>query len=368
MMKQLLAKVVLGVFLFYLGGCLGVDDLRTESTTSEETGIYNESDEDAYFGEKDFVDEVINPYEEDEVDCTDDLSDIGIAEDPDLSDDGINVYFLNIVWGMLKGNPDYAEGVDYDGSISLSEGSEGRIWIKRLIRFEHLRDYIVRPRENAQSFNFESWTGPHNDGLLIKVVIPKGEEDTTLSLNINLSSTDQAFEKELTQDELSNLIITEDLDTIDNQISLVGFLREKDGCNKGFFRGRWYPMKEHFDEDMPHGFFRGRWIDFDLSKRGFMRGKYFNNGTFKGKVINLLGRFKVKSKGTYADHELDGEYHVKDGDKKTDGYMMGIYANLLYRRGGFFAGIWENYCDASDAIAADATSDETAELLEETSE
>lgn len=268
-----------------------------------------------------------------------------LEHDPQLRDHPrLKRTMVRIFWGQLDGVPNSTaerpeSHLDWSGQLKVTGGI---VALKRTILFEPPYDHLL-PREDAHTLSWQSYTGPHFDGLLVCVlqrpdsngVYPEGElifrtgpYSTTLSLA-----------------DLDSLELTETVDDLGNAISFEG--REVSGrCPAGFLRGVWakYP-------DSDGGIFLGLWVNRFGMATGFVRGRWGMNETgekvFAGKVIGRNGEIRgllrgnweavEDGRGTFSGHWASRFGHI-------EGQLRGEYRYREELGAGFFRAQWRANC------------------------
>ena len=250
-----------------------------EISLDKEFGGYTTQDESPAFGEADMA-----------ADFSEDVSASDpVATEPEVvtaltaeSDSTIKAYFLRVTFGLLEGDSTATEVVDWSGSVEVSKGT---LVILKTIRFES-NDFIVRPRENRQRFEFTSFTKPHFDGFALAIIdndTTNNAVDGTLTINAG------AFSKTLAFSELDSLDLLEAVGSGGHEVSIVSRSKEVVPFAGGFLAGRWAKTRKDGGE------FRGRWINSIGTNAGFLKGIWginrLGNKVFKGKYISMNGKF-----------------------------------------------------------------------------
>lgn len=335
-MKQILFySSLVSIFVsFLLTGCASSSsDSETSSSEydeptsleTEEDGGYDDSDEEANFGL-----ESMEQFESDE--------EVESKETEDTADS--QVYLVRIVWGnlALNGRDDDdrtdrdRDWIDWTGSLSF-DGS-GDLILRRTILFD--RHDSIEEEDDPLAIEWESYTGPHIDGLLTELVVAtSGDPEGTLTFST---------------DEITQTIAVEELDhyneivTLDEEGHGAAFtaLRiDDDSCSEGFLQGKFH--------DRPSGeggVFRGRVLSHEGELNGHVRGHYGINddeeSVFFGKYINTSGRFRGHFRGEYDDSEFSGNWIA--ADDSLEGTLAGKYVTGTEVDSGFFQGFWEESC------------------------
>ncbi len=339
-MFERITKIGLGVFvpIILMGtGCpqQGMES-PTAATDGEPTSLnddgfggYNTEDEATAFGL-----DVMNQFASDE--AIDDPT-IDEAEIDEMSASGdYDAYWIRLVWGNLKLNTH--RGDDYDGPVidwtgSLTLDGEGALILRRLIRFDP-HDSII-DEDDRKLVLWESFTGPHIDGLLIKVLVPTDLTDAELTLLAG------PFEATITFAELDQYNEITMIDDDGNGMAIVGLKAEDDACHEGFMQGKYHSRTDH-----PGGIFRGRTVNEAGVLNGYLRGHYGINDlgdqVFFGKYISETGHFKGRMRGTYGAGAFSGIWANLAGT--TEGHLNGKYVTGTGTNTGFFQGLWQEAC------------------------
>ncbi len=300
----------------------------------EPNGGYDVEDEEPYFGDPDFA-----AMMDEEEDAADDA----VGDDPgvaDMEEDPVSqVYYLRLLWGQLDWNPELEEITTWSGTISVDRGA---IVVLRRIKFEHVTDWVVFPRENPQVVDLYSLTRPHFDGLLLKIIDDDPDADTENNLVIDMGPGQIT----LPVAELDGYAEIYDVDDLGNQMSLRS--PEILDCPNGFLAGIWVQRHGH-----PRGIYRGVFTSYEGGVRGCVRGHWGINEAgervFRGKYIGLGGEFRGLMNGTWLpDPDGMGGYGSFEGrwvsaSGEVEGILGGHYRRG-FRRGGFFSGRWVEEC------------------------
>jgi len=275
--------------------------------------------------------------------------------------------FVKITWGMLDRALDDpaidAAGLDWTGMLNVDRGIA---IARRTILFEEPGDHLILPRIDRHTVAWTSHTGRGYDGLIIEIIEPPLDPDSTAPIIQNqLHLMTPQFRLDIPVSDLSDLDLVEKVDELGNAIRCEGFrLSEIDLCPKGFLSGKWMRIGQAVDtvayDRGVRGYFKGRWIDVLGIARGVVRGAWGVNGegeqVFAGKWIDNHGRFKGLLRGAWgsADGDGYGEFrgHWTNRAGSVEGKLGGKWFLATGRPAGFFAGRWATLCDdeASNGI------------------
>lgn len=286
--------------------------------------------------------------EDSEAEAEEDSEENVEADSAQESEEGYNIYMVHLLWGNLELNtPENLLGEElfarfgdkyavWDGSVSLEGSDNGGIMLKRRVLFDQ-NDSIL-PDDDRQSVAWESSTGPHIDGVLLKVFVPLDADESEVSLVIDTESYTQEI-------LLADLNEYNEIETINEDgvgIAIAAFKRERDGCEHGFVTGK------YFSRPGQHGghIFRGKSVNAAGELSGHLRGHFGRDDegdqVFFGKYIDDRGHFQGRLFGTYADGAFDGMWYDKsslDVGTINGKYVVGDEVNS-----GFFQGLWSETC------------------------
>ncbi|MBV8763047.1 MAG: hypothetical protein JO257_37520 [Deltaproteobacteria bacterium] len=244
-----------------------------------------------------------------------------IAAAPDVAS-----HRLVIAWGKLPADPN---GVarDWSGSLTISRGA---LVVSRTIGFEAATDHLD-PRTSKDSVSFASITKPFVDGLALRVLDPTPSSADPLTLTYAPANGGASYTLDLAQLATGPLVV----DAGDGFKIVAAALRDHDGCEHGFMRGRWHQLLPNL------GVYRGLVVGPEGAVIGHVRGIYGQrkNGdrVLFGKFIDDAGRFKGILAGTYGGGDFQAKWIAKDGDH---GIIKGKYVESADVRGGMFAARW----------------------------
>lgn len=304
-------------------GCSG--DGGTGSTTAEdndlnsEDGGYTSTDESPAFGDPELAAAMVAEPGYDDPSFSADALD-------SLEHTARNVYAVALRWGQLEGDSTVTTSTDWSGSLQLTYGG---IAVRRLIRFEHGRDYIVRPRASRALLEWVSFTTVHFDGLLVLIVDPVDSNSDRPSNTLVL--TMPQYSRAFSMDELTSLEEIVDIDASGNQLAINARKLDLVACGEGPVDGIW-----RFNRSQQGGEFFGRWMTADGLEGGHLRGHFGTrtDGTrvFFGKAIGWRGRFEGLMRGTWG---------VDAGDS-TAGWFDGAWASRQGLAAGTLKGTWQS--------------------------
>ena len=338
--------VLLGMVVALQVGCNGVQqgaesDLGelafTEQSLEAQDGNMPKRDQAPGFGSDDFLREF------DSDDPADGLNDAENGEIQDNDPNGKRVFRLAILWGQLRANPDFEKWIDWSGGISGDAGVTIRPL--RTIRFER-GDYLVNPNVDCRETDcipdgvqWVSRTRPHNDGVLLEVVV----HPSVLTVVRTLKFKTRYYQTEVPVDRLGQL---RRVDNIDRSGNKVLFLSVRRGCGRGFLSGRWKRLGRR------GGVFGGRWVKLNGVLEGHLRGiwgmKADGSRVLHGVFIDRNGRFRGTLHGTYGDGHFRARWMTMDGQLK--GHIYGSYfEGRAVNMSGRFKGVWFRNCPDREA-------------------
>ena len=273
-----------------------------------------------------------------------------------LSGEELRRTYVRIVWGMLEGEHDSLQSelapLDWTGGLSVSDGA---LVVKRTILFERrLQDDHLLPRDNRQEVAWVSHTGRHVDGIVVCVLSrPDSLGEVAGTLTFQTPQLSRAFDIALL-DGLDETVLTDDRG---NGVHFSAVAREPLACPTGFMAGRWLHVP-----DTAGGLFRGLWLTDSGRVRGFVMGRFGENGAgehvFAGKLIALDGRIRGLCQGTYAPSG-DGTGTYEGHWANRAGTRLGVMAGRYLSRpavsaerpaAGFFQGRWHEICQEPSAL------------------
>ncbi|MFT5434905.1 MAG: hypothetical protein ACI9OJ_005621 [Myxococcota bacterium] len=212
-------------------------------------------------------------------------------------------YEIRVLWGQRSLTAD-TPPTNWDGAVSTSRGA---LRVVRTIRFE-TNDNLL-PRTSPQSVEFVSTTGPHHDGLRLRLMVPRSPAvDAAGSISIALGSLPVIT---IPHERLTHLVNARKVDDLGNGVSIVAF-RHRD-CARGMVAGHWRR----------------------LNARG---------GVMAGKVVSKSGETEGRLRGIWGTRK-DGSrrfFGVMTRDGKPAGVVRGTWRAFPNRDGGLFRGHWVN--------------------------
>lgn len=295
------------------------------------------------------ADSSMDPFEEVDGDdmgpWLDDADEEDVAADPsvnppaDVPDDdalrGKTVYHVRILWGQPFPNRNVTESTDWSGSVS---SSVALLKLRRVLRFERRGGDAILPREDARRISFESHTLPHNDGLLLSVVLPDASTDgadpagadLAPTLSIDLGPVSLTYDI-AALDGLSDLQIVDDLG---NVVSVTAVLATRpEACAQGVVDGYWKRLNRR------GGVFGGRWINADGEHAGHVAGIWGRRKGGRRAMFGVIrgtdGGFLGLVRGTYTPY--GAAPHAEPGEPMADGAVEDAPET---QAGGLFAARW----------------------------
>lgn len=281
---------------------------------------------------------------------------------------GARIYRFRAVWGHLlrafdhSTNTDYCT-IDWTGTLQM-EG--GVIIIEKIIAFDP-NDYVRRI--DRSTIGWVSHTGPHIDGIQVKIVCPPYQPEDSLT-NVRpdpapvLVMRTGPYSARFTLEELKYMQFIRYVDRCGNGISINSHIIPPH-CPHGHLMGGWRSVEPDTimspdsseTRGIVHGVFRGVWIGQHGHIAGHLRGVYGVNSdgehVFYGKYIDESGRFMGITRGNYGPSPaIDAENSYTHGwfegvwigkDRLVKGRLKGHWA--ADRPGfGFFHGVWGMKC------------------------
>ncbi len=249
------------------------------------------------------------------------------------------VYMVRIVWGNLEldartdmtGSTETVDHLDWSGSLSYD--GDATVTVDRTILFD-LNDSL-----NAQidptSVSWTSHTGPHVDGILVKLTVTPGIGTDALTFST------ASFTKTINLADLDHFNEIDTLDSDGHGVSFTVLRTDNETCPEGFIEGKF-----HNRLTGDGGVFRGRVLSDTGDLDGHVRGHYGVIGgdqVFFGKEIDTTGAFQGFLVGTYADGSLSGNVVAADGT--TRGTLEAKYVTGATVDSGFFQGTWQKTCE-----------------------
>ncbi len=371
MIKGLFGIIAIALLIAGLG-CQN-DSVAPDAALTEQgidldspTGGLSTSDEAPAFGEPDMFAAFST-----EASFDDPIEKCGRADS--LEARGARFFEFRAIWGRLA-DANVTNAVDpcpldWSGTLHM-EG--GIIVIKKIIAFE-ANDSVSRV--DSSTIAWVSHTGPHVDGIQVRLIVPSDSLFCGACIPALTLSTGP-YSKTFTMAELLALDVVSPVDTCGNAISITSVLTPP-GCPHGQLMGAWkltdldsLTSADSLENGgVVHGVFRGIWIGKGGRIGGHLRGVFGLNAAgehvFFGKYIDLTGRFMgiLRGKGGLrgAPSLTGGNGNGRDKGaeiKRPRGWFAGewIDSNLNVQgrlRGrwiaseegkGFFHGIWGMRC------------------------
>lgn len=300
-----------------------------------DTGNLDTSDEAPMFGDPLlFSDEGLDDVETDIDDSIAGDAEVVAMRDAADSSDAAAAYDVLVAWGHADFTRDFGEPRDWSGTLRVNRGA---IVVRRAIRFD--RGDAILPRDDRTAVSFHSVTGPHHDGLRLLVLDPDPTSDQPLTLSYELGDVTH----DVAIDTLLDGPESVDVDDLGNRVVAVAERHRLDPCARGFMRGRWRQVRQHF------GVLRGRIASADGELTGHMRGIYGvrrdGSHVFFGKAIGTDGSFRGLFAGRYRAGRFAGRWLNREGEF---GVLGGAYRESATdaRVGGHFIGRWaETSCN-----------------------
>ncbi|MFA4947128.1 MAG: hypothetical protein WC674_01305 [Candidatus Krumholzibacteriia bacterium] len=212
---------------------------------------------------------------------------------------GARFFEFRAIWGRLADVNDTSGAdpcpLDWSGTLHLDGGI---IVIQRTIAFEE-DDSISRI--DSSTIAWVSHTGPHVDGIQVRLIVPSGSS-LCIGCTPTLELSTGPYSRSFTIDELLALDVVSPVDTCGNAISITSVLTPP-GCPHGQLMGAWSktPLDSLTSADslenggVVQGTFRGVWVGRGGRISGHLKGVFGLNGAgervFFGKYIDLTGRF-----------------------------------------------------------------------------
>ena len=349
----LLLTIVVIASLAWVSGCSpegpasvtnDTDDLMTREQTidfNDPYGGFNMKDEAPAFGEPGLVDEFAEDKE---------------YNDPMESDREVQLLdsserdriFLMITWGNLHRDETITDRTDWSGSLSIDPGA---ILLKRTIHFED--DDMILERTQRDLLEWNSTTGQHLDGILVRIIAAPQATNTAVadtivdSMNTVITFDTPPVKVEFKLKELPNL--REIITLPDGNAVAFHAVRVSDSdCPHGFMGGVWRNHPER-----QGGEFFGKWETEDGHVHGIMKGHYgvTDDGrkVFFGKMITPDGRFEGIMRGEWG-HNRGDEHggwfrgHWVDRRLEIQGVLKGEWRRSDRCHGGFYRGVWAKQC------------------------
>jgi hypothetical protein len=254
--------------------------------------------------------------------------------------DYVPIYHVMALWGRLRPNPstDWTR-LRWDPALRVPEGDAVRV--RRTIFFEP--GDVVHPQEVRHVVKMSSATGPHVDGVVAQVALPRPwlePVDATTARPVPtpafLAFESEPFSVTIPASKLDELSFVEMIDRTGNGVMLMAMRRTP--CAAGFMAGRWARTSD------TGGVFGGVWQQANGRREGYVVGRWgvtaAGERRFRGKVVNLQGEFLAYMTGSYGDGVYEGELHGRGG--ALSGHVRGRYTGEDGH--GVFQGGWRQKC------------------------
>ncbi len=319
-----------------LGACIddGSEDAETVAAALElDNGALDTADEAPMFG-------LAADFERARVEQSTPYTD-AIATEPDtvtmLALADARRADVAIVWGQLPPDREQEESHDWTGTLSVNRGA---ILVRRTIGFEDATD-ALSPRTERTAVDFTSLTRPFADGLMLTIVDP---EPTSADPQVLTYALADGSSHDLVIADLIADRVTIPVDETGNRIEAVA-LRNLDGCDHGFGRGRWRALNDEVGRMM------GEIANGEGEVVGHIRGLWGaradGDQVFFGKYVDVDGAFRGIFAGHYRDGRLAGRWMTRAGEH---GRLHGGYRESMPGAdvGGAFMLRWAETSCAAD--------------------
>jgi hypothetical protein len=265
-----------------------------------------------------------------------------VAAEPEIASiapERAPIYHVMALWGRLRPNQNAWSRLRWNPALRVAEGDVVRV--RRSIFFEP--GDVVHPQEVRSIVEMSSITGPHVDGVIAQVALPRPILEATPTTVAPLPRAFLAFESTpfsvtIPAGKLDELGFMEIIDDVGNGVMLTAVRRMPSPCAVGFMAGRWARTSN------TGGVFGGVWQQTNGRREGYVVGRWGVTATgeqrFRGKVVNLQGEFLAYMSGGYDDGEYKGELHGRGG--AVLGHVRGRYSGEDGH--GVFQGVWRQAC------------------------
>jgi hypothetical protein len=301
-----------------------------------------------------------------------------LAADPAIAelenDPETKVMFLRILWGNLRRGPEGESNwdgqvLDWSGNAEVSEGILRPLRTLRFERGDHLVPPWLQGDPSRQKLVWVSHTGPGQDGILVKIVVPVADDEALaqrglapqgdgLTEDDTFTFTTGPLTVSFRLDEIADLDRVIPVDDA-NGVSFQGFDRgDLDICPRGTLEGAWVRIP---DDPFQGGYFRARWVGPLGNVIGHVRGRWGvaanQEPVFVGKLIHRDGTFLAFVRGSWAPDPEDptrgtflGAWGLPD---QPIGHLRGVWAvSPRLDQGGFLRGGWAAECAQTEAPAS----------------
>ena len=244
------------------------------------------------------------------------------------------IYSVRVAWGQLQGDPLVRKPTVWRSAAKVNVGA---VEVARTIRFEEM-DQVI-PQTEPNTTRFRSVTGPHFDGVVLRVVDVESPLAVVHELSLELGD----HELRIPIRDLDGYRAMRVVDGAGNRIAVQAMREDTNDCQKGMLAGRFRRIDER------GGKFAGRYTSADRTFDGFLMGVYGKrrNGeeVIFGKFIAHDGSYRGRLIGTYENDDLDsGTFHGRwigrGGEDR--GLVKAQYREGKREGRGFFQGRWAN--------------------------
>ncbi|MCA9516452.1 MAG: hypothetical protein KC635_16040 [Myxococcales bacterium] len=252
--------------------------------------------------------------------------------DEDVADEGPDVIARTVlfVWGKPIADPDFEATTTWRGGITTSVG---RVRPLRKVRFE-ATDHLVRDGD-PQIVAFSTVTGPHHDGVLVRLVVPR----RMASLGGTLSFRTGVFQKSVPiADLLDGYHEAFRVDDAGNALLVSTVMAHR--CPHGLMRLRWER------KDARGGIFGGKVFGHDGALVGRVAGVWGKVGErrlFKGFFLGPMNERRGVLKGSYAP--------FPDGVDADGGAFRGVWTLRGREVQGVLAGMYRVAAEGGEGMA-----------------
>ena len=301
-----------------------------------------------------FLDALPEAYDEDEAPAPEEVDADELAPtDPSAW----TIRHVLVTWGHPLFREDFGEVVQWKGRI---ESATALVGVVRKVRFEG-EDALI-PDGDPHAVTFSTVTGPHYDGLLLRVAIPADDGGGTIAFvtghheaSLALADLVAGHHAATVVDALGNVLR---VDTVPSHV-----------CGHGFLTLHWKRA------GLKGGIFGGRWVSADGSSEGYLMGLWGRVGgknRLKGMILDADHAFLGTLRGAYrpffgpaAPNPAMGggafRAHWRVADGAARGVLGGIYLVGDEPGVGTAQGVYLRRCaEAPDACPADLSLTEPA--------
>lgn len=268
---------------------------------------------------------------------------------------------VRVAWGQPTFDPDFDAVIHWEGQI---KSDVAFIKVVRKLRFDDgpLGGDKLVPDGDPHAVTFNTVTGPHHDGLLLKIVAPRDAiEGGSLTFDTDVFSATLALE-----DLVRGYHDVAKVDDYGNMVAIE--VLPKHDCGHGFLKARWTRLGER------GGVFAGPWFDDNGDKGGYwmgMWGKVEGKRLFKGVYLNnekeFLGTIRGKYRSFGDDIAIDGGVfrgHWRAASGEMGGVLRGTYAVGAEKGAGHARGAWRAACGDRPGACGDEMATPAADAAE----